>query len=540
MSSAGNVLYSSRPQDAIANILASMNSAGAEQGDFQGHDVVQVIETGSGRAEVVPLNLTAQTPSPGGQVQVQGYRKLTQAGSVASGGQWPVAVSTKKVIIATINGQQRILTPVSSPQLIAVKNPNGGAPRLVSADQLSGGQPLTILQPQKQPLVQKQVIAPSPVTVVNTSPQAKATSDNKTCRWKFENGQICGKQFTKTYNLTVHMRMHQDIRPFPCTICEQTFRQKAHLQRHEATHGIDSTAGRKRRKKSLLEGLSDQGLIARRQEGRMSESEEEDNPSGALKLPEAKRPKVSIVGLKTETDVDPMIEPIIAGGTRKMCPVTVGTNTEKITPDVREPSDLIDDLEEDMEPVRYKGAAPVTLQVEQGVQYCEADLLPQEEKFTEQEEQTQSEAGVSMQEFIQEQEPGSQDDPEDMKSMKTELVYTSQGGHYVTESGEYIEDPGAETTTQLIAADGSFIDASSNHLVMGDGGLVSLVSQENGDIAEQSGQENNVVNIVTSTATNEQGQQIIIIDNLDQHSPELQREIMNALLADHNIVPISQ
>ena len=59
-------------------------------------------------------------------------------------------------------------------------------------------------------------------------------------------------------------------------------------------------------------------------------------------------------------------------------------------------------------------------------------------------------------------------------------------------------------------------------------------------MSHQSGQENNVVNIVTSTATNEQGQQIIIIDNLDQHSPELQREIMNALLADHNIVPISQ
>ena len=221
-----------------------------------------------------------------------------------------------------------------------------------------------------------------------------------------------------------------------------------------------------------------------------------------------------------------------------MCPVTVGTNTEKITPDVREPSDLIDDLEEDMEPVRYKGAAPVTLQVEQGVQYCEADLLPQEEKFTsehaEQGEQTQSEAGVSMQEFIQEQEPGPQDDSEDMKSMKTELVYTSQGGHYVTESGEYIEDPGAGTTTQLITADGSYIDASSNQLVMSDGALVSLVNCE----AEE--QQENVVNIVTSTGTNEQGQQIIIIDNLDQHSPELQREIMNALLADHNIVPISQ
>ena len=44
------------------------------------------------------------------------------------------------------------------------------------------------------------------------------------------------------------MRMHQDIRPFPCGVCEQTFRQKAHLQRHEATHGIDSTASRKKRK----------------------------------------------------------------------------------------------------------------------------------------------------------------------------------------------------------------------------------------------------------------------------------------------------
>ena len=82
-----------------------------------------------------------------------------------------------------------------------------------------------------------------------------------------------------------------------------------------------------------------------------------------------------------------------------------------------------------------------------------------------------------------------------------------------------------------------FIDASSNHLVMSDGGLVSLVNCVSNDTTEQ---QENVVNIVTSTATNEQGQQIVIIENLDQHSPELQREIMNALLADHTIVPISQ
>ena len=63
---------------------------------------------------------------------------------------------------------------------------------------------------------------------------------SKTCNWVFENGQVCGKTFSKSYNLVVHMRMHEDIRPFACTLCDQTFRQKAHLQRHETTHGIQS------------------------------------------------------------------------------------------------------------------------------------------------------------------------------------------------------------------------------------------------------------------------------------------------------------
>ena len=175
----------------------------------------------------------------------------------------------------------------------------------------------------------------------------------------------------------------------------------------------------------------------------------------------------------------------------------------------RRKADLMDDLEEDMEPVRYKGTTPATLQVKQGVQYCEANLLPQEEKFTsEHSDQGEaahsvSEVGVPMQEFIQHQDPA-QDSSGDLKSMKTELVYTSQGSHYVTESGEYIEDPGAGATNQLITTDGSLIDASSNHLVVGDGALVSLVPQENGDTAESSGQENSVVNIVTSTTSRDQ------------------------------------
>ena len=530
VSSNGNVIHTSRPQDAIANILASMNTAGAVDHSDYGQEVVSVVSGlgGEERTEIVPLNLATSSPHVATiqqpqTIQVQGYRKLAQTSPGGCG------LVTKKVIIATINGQQRILTPVSSPQLIAVKNPNGGAPRLVAADQN-----VTLIQ--QKPVIQKQVITTNPVIAasvpapVNTSPHSK-TSDNKTCRWKFENGQICGKVFTKTYNLTVHMRMHQDIRPFPCTICEQTFRQKAHLQRHEATHGIDSTAGRKRRKKSLLEMANDGQVLIRKQEGRMSESEEEDDPSsnGAVKIVDNKRPKLSVPGVKSESDpidIDPMIEPIEGGaaGSRKLCPVTVGTNTE-ITPDVRQ-ADLIDDLEEDMEPVRYKGSGQGTLHVEQGVQYCEADLLPQEEKFV-----GASDESTSQEVFIEEPEHH-HEEGEAMNNMKTELVYASQGGQYVNENGEYIDDP--QQPTQLITSDGSFIDASSNHLVMSDGALVSLVPEE-----PPAAQEN-VVNIVTSTATNEQGQQIIIIDNLDQHSPELQREIMKALMADHTIVPISQ
>jgi hypothetical protein len=48
-----------------------------------------------------------------------------------------------------------------------------------------------------------------------------------------------------------------------------------------------------------------------------------------------------------------------------------------------------------------------------------------------------------------------------------------------------------------------------------------------------------IVNIVTTTTTNEAGEQIVIIENLDQHSPELQREILNALLAD-GLHPVAQ
>ena len=79
-----NNIQNNRPQDAIASILASMNTTGA---DFAG-DVVSVTGLGEDRPEMVPLNLatsggqvaTIQQPQT---VQVQGYKKLGQASQLA-------------------------------------------------------------------------------------------------------------------------------------------------------------------------------------------------------------------------------------------------------------------------------------------------------------------------------------------------------------------------------------------------------------------------------------------------------------------------
>merc|ERR1712173_582984 len=103
-------------------------------------------------------------------------------------------------------------------------------------------------------------MGPSPIShEIKKEPKSKSASpklnltktvngttipSSKTCNWVFENGEVCGKTFSKSYNLVVHMRMHEDVRPFGCSLCDQTFRQKAHLQRHETTHGIGVKIGK--------------------------------------------------------------------------------------------------------------------------------------------------------------------------------------------------------------------------------------------------------------------------------------------------------
>ena len=126
----------------------------------------------------------------------------------------PITLSTPGVSVASI---------MTSPAVIATPKPAARTP------------------PKQTPP------KPSPLSGGGSSGGGSGqTGNNKTCNWVFENGEVCGKTFSKSYNLVVHMRMHEDVRPFHCSLCDQTFRQKAHLQRHETTHGIGVKVRKKR------------------------------------------------------------------------------------------------------------------------------------------------------------------------------------------------------------------------------------------------------------------------------------------------------
>ena len=55
------------------------------------------------------------------------------------------------------------------------------------------------------------------------------------------------KEFTKTWNLLDHVRMHEGIKPFVCELCGKTFTQKGNLKKHNIVqHSAESLEERKK------------------------------------------------------------------------------------------------------------------------------------------------------------------------------------------------------------------------------------------------------------------------------------------------------
>ena len=531
-------------QDTIASILTSMNPQEAantrvDYGIAEVGEVDEVValnavklEQLEDRQEVLPLNLVTTNQNQATVIQNPSALVNLHAGGgggVKRSGQ-PIHTTggvggfvTKKVIIATINGTQRILTPVSSPQIISMKSSARAlAPEALTAEALSsaennGASPTIVIQKPLTQLGQPAMQLSSPV-VTNSRP----ATDNKTCLWKFENGQVCGKQFTKTYNLTVHMRMHQDIRPFPCAICEQTFRQKAHLQRHEATHGIDSTANRKRRKRAIDDQQGPEGLMSSNLSGTTGSRAEELYPN---------KPKLIDSQMKNEAEeegeedigVDPMIEPIVrkAANQKILCPVNVATNTEA--------------EETDLQPVKFPPPSQVVSRgIEQGVQYNEEDILPDSAPFkpgydTNDEEIAAAATAKNIVRYIQPSQTDMKKEVADVELVNADFYAAAAGQQYISDAAAIARREFSQPTDDS----GQFIDTSSNQIVIShdEGELVGFMPVEEEEDTSQ------VVNI--STTVDEQGQQVVIIENLHHHSPELQREIMNALISENNLVPMT-
>ena len=57
----------------------------------------------------------------------------------------------------------------------------------------------------------------------------------------------CNREFTKTWNLLDHVRMHEGIKPFACQLWGKTFTQKGNLRKHNIVqHSAETLENRKK------------------------------------------------------------------------------------------------------------------------------------------------------------------------------------------------------------------------------------------------------------------------------------------------------
>ena len=345
---------------------------------------------------------------------------------------------------------------------------------------------------------------------------------SKTCNWVFENGQVCGKTFSKSYNLVVHMRMHEDIRPFACTLCDQTFRQKAHLQRHETTHGIQSKnfyrnpPGSRRRKRGspkITKGLQDRisnAQVYRKKLGADSEGEEmledeEDDvyiPNGVSSSRISGGRKYSnpeCEGEDREMDSDTGAAPGAEGGKASLEPMHAGspTNQQRQSRNFNSKGNLQvpggggDDSEMmsalNLAQQRQDDDDTSTVQ----------DILHTVNSVPTLEQKLESYS------LHQESLKGGRNHRLVDTSSISSLTLSNNNlpaGIYTTLSQHL---PGATTTAQTNILYTTLAGSTSNSK------LLSLM-------------ENN------------QNKNAFVIENLDEHSPEIQAELLNALLADES------
>ena len=81
---------------------------------------------------------------------------------------------------------------------------------------------------------------PNPeIRVGNTSnllydpPEETICPKPKICQWVLEDGEVCGKSFSRRDNLRLHeSQVHKGIRPFACHLCDMSYGRKDYLERH--------------------------------------------------------------------------------------------------------------------------------------------------------------------------------------------------------------------------------------------------------------------------------------------------------------------